>query len=215
MILGSVPLCGSVPAALATLMSLGFGWYFSGYESFNAAHIVEAATFLFVAAGIILLGQLINRARCRAAASDAKADAHSREAQEVIEELNLLIDGAQGHAIYMLDTTGHVTIWNTGAERLKGWSETEILGKHTSLFYPPDARATESRRRISLGPGRGTLRGGGDWRLRKDGREFLAAISITALIDEAGELRGFAKVVSDITDKRASENTIRARERPI
>lgn len=211
-ILGSVPLCGSVPAALATLMSLGFGWYFSGYESFNAAHIVEAATFLFVAAGIILLGQLINRARCRAAASDAKADAHSREAQEVIEELNLLIDGAQGHAIYMLDTTGHVTIWNTGAERLKGWSETEILGKHTSLFYPPDARAT-GKPEADLARARAEGRfEEEDWRLRKDGREFLAAISITALIDEAGELRGFAKVVSDITDKRASENTIRARE---
>ena len=211
-ILGTVLFCGSMPAALATLMSLGFGWYFSGYGSFNAAHVVEGATFLFVAAGIIVLGQLINRARARAAASDATAEARSREAQEVIEELNLLIDGAQGHAIYMLDPTGHVTIWNEGAERLKGWSEAEILGKHTSLFYPPDARAA-GKPDADLAKARAEGRfEEEDWRLRKDGREFLAAVSITALVDEAGELRGFAKIVSDITDKRASENTIRARE---
>lgn len=211
-ILGTVLFCGAIPATFAMFLSLGFGWYFSGYESFSAAHLVEAAIFLFVAAGIIVLGQLINRARTRAAASDATADARSREAQEVIEELNLLIDGAQGHAIYMLDTTGHVTIWNEGAERLKGWSEAEVLGKHTSLFYPPDARAAgKPETDLAKAQSEGRFEEEA-WRLRKDGREFLAAVSITALVDEVGELRGFAKIVSDITDKRASENTIRARE---
>ena len=211
-ILGTVLLCGSVQALLATLMSLGLGWYFSGSRSFDTAHVVEAAIFLFVAMSIIGLGQSINQARRRAAASDANADARSREAQQVIEELNLLIDGAQGHAIYMLDTTGHVTIWNEGAERLKGWSEAEILGKHAALFYPSDARAA-GKPEADLARARAEGRfEEEDWRLRKDGREFLAAVSMTALVDDAGELRGFAKIVSDITEKRASENTIRARE---
>ena len=211
-ILLTVLLCGSVQALLATLMSLGLGWYFSGSRSFDAAHVVEAAIFLFVAMSIIGLGQSINQARRRAAASDANADARSREAQQVIEELNLLIDGAQGHAIYMLDTTGHVTIWNEGAERLKGWSEAEILGKHAALFYPSDARAA-GKPEADLARARAEGRfEEEDWRLRKDGREFLAAVSMTALVDDAGELRGFAKIVSDITEKRASENTIRARE---
>jgi len=211
-ILVTVLLCGSVQALLATLMSLGLGWYFSGSRSFDAAHVVEAAIFLFVAMSIIGLGQSINQARRRAAASDANADARSREAQQVIEELNLLIDGAQGHAIYMLDTTGHVTIWNEGAERLKGWSEAEILGKHAALFYPSDARAA-GKPEADLARARAEGRfEEEDWRLRKDGREFLAAVSMTALVDDAGELRGFAKIVSDITEKRASENTIRARE---
>jgi two-component system sensor kinase FixL len=211
-ILLTVLLCGSVQALLATLISLGLGWYFSGSRSFDAAHVVEAAIFLFVAMSIIGLGQSINQARRRAAASDANADARSREAQQVIEELNLLIDGAQGHAIYMLDTTGHVTIWNEGAERLKGWSEAEILGKHAALFYPSDARAA-GKPEADLARARAEGRfEEEDWRLRKDGREFLAAVSMTALVDDAGELRGFAKIVSDITEKRASENTIRARE---
>jgi len=211
-ILGTVLLCGSVQALLATLMSLGLGWYFSGSRSFDAAHVVEAAIFLFVAMSIIGLGQSINQARRRAAASDANADARSREAQQVIEELNLLIDGAQGHAIYMLDRAGHVTIWNEGAERLKGWSEAEILGKHAALFYPSDARAA-GKPEADLARARAEGRfEEEDWRLRKDGREFLAAVSMTALVDDAGELRGFAKIVSDITEKRASENTIRARE---
>ena len=211
-ILLTVLLCGSVQALLATLISLGLGWYFSGSRSFDAAHVVEAAIFLFVAMSIIGLGQLIDQARRRAAASDANADARSREAQQVIEELNLLIDGAQGHAIYMLDTTGHVTIWNEGAERLKGWSEAEILGKHAALFYPSDARAA-GKPEADLARARAEGRfEEEDWRLRKDGREFLAAVSMTALVDDAGELRGFAKIVSDITEKRASENTIRARE---
>jgi two-component system sensor kinase FixL len=207
-----VLLCGSVQALLATLISLGLGWYFSGSRSFDAAHVVEAAIFLFVAMSIIGLGQSINQARRRAAASDANADARSREAQQVIEELNLLIDGAQGHAIYMLDRAGHVTIWNEGAERLKGWSEAEILGKHAALFYPSDARAA-GKPEADLARARAEGRfEEEDWRLRKDGREFLAAVSMTALVDDAGELRGFAKIVSDITEKRASENTIRARE---
>jgi len=211
-ILGTVLLCGSLQALLATLLSLGLGWYFSGSRSFDTAHVVEAAIFLFVAMSIIGLGQLIDQARRRAAASDANADARSREAQQVIEELNLLIDGAQGHAIYMLDTTGHVTIWNEGAERLKGWSEAEILGKHAALFYPSDARAA-GKPEADLARARAEGRfEEEDWRLRKDGREFLAAVSMTALVDDAGELRGFAKIVSDITEKRASENTIRARE---
>src|SRR4051812_3439590 len=59
--------------------------------------------------------------------------------RDLAEELNLLIDGAAGYAIYMLDTDGRVTIWNKGAERLKGWAEQEVLGQHTSIFYPPDA----------------------------------------------------------------------------
>jgi len=211
-ILLTVLLCGSVQALLATLMSLGLGWYFSGSRSFDTAHVVEAAIFLFVAMSIIGLGQSINQARRRAAASDANADARSREAQQVIEELNLLIDGAQGHAIYMLDRAGHVTIWNEGAERLKGWSEAEILGKHAALFYPSDARAA-GKPEADLARARAEGRfEEEDWRLRKDGREFLAAVSMTALVDDAGELRGFAKIVSDITEKRASENTIRARE---
>lgn len=130
----------------------------------------------------------------------------------VAEELNLLIDGAHGYAIYMLDPTGHVTIWNKGAERLKGWTEQEVLGKHSSIFYPADqVEAGKPAADLERARADGKLEHE-DWRQRKDGSEFLAHVSITALYDDAGALRGFGKVIRDVTDQRATENKLIASE---
>lgn len=204
--------CGSFFAVWATGMSLAFGWYFADPEMFNPAHLVEAATLLLAAAGTFALRRLINRARRRAAVSDATADARSRDAIKVIEELNLLINGAQGHAIYMLDLVGHVTIGNEETVRLNRRREAEILGKHTSLFFPAAAHAADrSEADLARARAEGRLEQE-SWGMRKDGREFPASIPITTFLDEVGGLRGFAKIVSDITEKRAAENNIRARE---
>lgn len=211
-ILGAVLWCGSLPAIVAAILSLGFGIFFSGYPNIHPADVVEAGTFSFVAAGVILLGEAIRRSRDHAVASDRNAAAHARDAASVVEELNLLIDGAQGHAIYMLDPHGYVTIWNQGAERLKGWTEAEVLGQHSSLFYPPDSRASgKPDADLARACADGRLEEE-DWRVRKDGQEFLAAVSLTALYDDKGDLRGFAKVVSDITEQRAAEETAKVRE---
>ena len=127
-------------------------------------------------------------------------------------ELNLLIDGAQDYAIYMLDPDGRVTIWNQGAERLFGWSESEMVGRSGSLFYPPDAieagrpaadlAAARDQGRVELD----------DWRMRKDGSEFLAHVSITSLRGQGDGYRGFATIVRDITDQRAAERALRTSE---
>src|SRR5437764_814723 len=131
-------------------------------------------------------------------------------ARDLAEKLNLLIDGAAGYAIYMLDTDGRVTIWNKGAERLKGWAEEEVLGKHTSIFYPPDAIAKgKPLDDLARAEQLDKLEEEG-WRRRKDGSEFLAHISITALRDEDGTLRGFGKVIRDVTDQRAAERALSA-----
>jgi two-component system, LuxR family, sensor kinase FixL len=128
----------------------------------------------------------------------------------VADELNLLIDGAQGYAIYMLDQTGHVTIWNKGAERLCGWTETEILGQHCAIFYPSDqVEAGKPAADLDEARKQGKLEEEA-WRLRKDGSEFLAHVSTTALYDESGELRGFGKVIRDITEQRAIERRLSA-----
>src|SRR3954471_14725196 len=132
------------------------------------------------------------------------------KARDLAEELNLLIDGAAGYAIYMLDTDGRVTIWNKGAERLKGWAEEEVLGRHTSIFYPPDAiSAGKPLDDLARAEQLGKLEEEG-WRRRKDGTEFLAHISITALRDDDGTLRGFGKVIRDVTDQRAAERALSA-----
>jgi len=204
-ILATVFWSGTAAAVLSVALSLLFGAYFSGLADLNAGDWLEPIIFLLTSTGIIAIAVAVERAQGTALASD-------RRATLIAEELNLLIDGAHGQAIYMLDPAGHVTIWNKGAERLKGWTEAEVLGQHTSLFYPPDAVAAhkpEADLARAASEGRFEEE---DWRLRKDGSEFLAAISITALRDSGGALRGFAKIVSDITERRAAENLVRSRE---
>jgi two-component system sensor kinase FixL len=126
------------------------------------------------------------------------------------DELNLLIDGAIGYAIYMLDPAGHVTFWNKGAERLKGWDEAEALGAHTSMFYPrADVHAGKPTADLEVAERLGRFEEDA-WRQRKDGSEFLAHVSITALRDDAGRLRGFGKVIRDITTERATEHALKA-----
>ena len=128
------------------------------------------------------------------------------------EELSLLIDGATNYAIYMLDTDGLVTIWNRGAERIKGWSEAEIIGRHFAVFYPPeDVAAGKPAADLARAHAEGRMEEE-SWRLRKDGSEFLASVTITALYDESGALRGFGKVIRDITEQKAAEHALERRE---
>jgi len=127
------------------------------------------------------------------------------ELRESEEGLRLLVDGVQDHAIFRLDPRGQVVTWNPGANRIKGYLKEEIVGKHFSVFYPPEDIASgkpEEALRIAAQEGRYEEEG---WRVRKDGSRFLAHVIITALRNEAGHPRGFAKVTGDITERRAAE----------
>jgi len=135
---------------------------------------------------------------------------HADDASFQAQELALLIDGAAGYAIYMLDPHGFVTIWNKGAERLKGWKEAEVLGQHSSIFYPQQAAESgEPQADLDQAQALGRLEKE-EWRLRKNGTEFLAHVTITPLYGPDGELRGFGKVVRDVTDERAVERRLQA-----
>jgi len=137
---------------------------------------------------------------------------HRRRAATPADELGLLIDGAINYAIYMLDPEGRITIWNLGAERIKGWTHAEVVGRHVSIFYPPDeVAAGKPKRDLDRARACGRTEEDG-WRLRRDGSEFLANVTITALHDASGTLRGFGKVVRDITDQKASEAALARRE---
>lgn len=204
--------CGPAAAVLAAALSFGFGLVFAGRHGFGLTDVVSAAVFFVTAGGIIAMGEIVNRFRRTLIENHREAERRAGEFRQIAEELNLLIDGAQDQAIYMLDTTGHVTIWNKGAERLKGWREDEVIGRHSAMFYPADSLAA-GKADTDLARARADTRfETEDWRLRKNGTEFLAAVSITALFDETGDLRGFAKVISDITERRAAETKLRARE---
>lgn len=211
-ILGVVLWCGFGPAILASILSLGFALAFPDPRHFSVGDGLEGILFLFTATGIILFGEAINRSRRKLIESERLTRLRTHDAEELAEELNLLIDGAPGYAIYMLDLAGNVTIWNQGAERLLGWREAEVMGRQVSLFYPPDAVAAGKPERDLVRAAEESRFIEEDWRLRKDGSEFLASIAITALFTEEGRLRGFAKIVSDITEQRAAEDMIKWRE---
>ena len=117
----------------------------------------------------------------------------------------LLVESVRDYAIFLLDVEGHIRSWNAGAERIKGYAASEIIGKHFSIFYP----ATEIRRgkpdfelRVAIEEGRYEEEG---WRVRSDGTRFWANVVITALRDGDGRLVGFAKVTRDLTERKQAE----------
>jgi PAS domain S-box-containing protein len=125
------------------------------------------------------------------------------------DAFRLLVSGVREYAIFMLDTSGVVVSWNEGAERIKGYREDEIVGKHFSVFYEQkDIDAGKPDWELLIAERDGHLEDEG-WRLRKDGSRFWASVIITALWDGSGELRGFGKVTRDITDRKlAAERRI-------
>jgi PAS domain S-box-containing protein len=126
------------------------------------------------------------------------------------EMFRLLIDSVQDYAIYMVDPQGNVTSWNHGAQRIKGYSPEEIIGKNFSLFYTPeDVAAGKPQHNLEVAKTQGRLEEEA-WRVRKNGERFWANVVITAVHDEKGDLRGFAKVTRDITARREAEETRRA-----
>ena len=134
-----------------------------------------------------------------------------RTAESAQEEgFRLLVESVKDYAIFMLDPGGHVATWNAGAERIKGYKADEIIGKHFSIFYPPeDVAAGKPERELEIAAREGRFEDEG-WRVRKDGSRFWANVIITALRDPQGDLVGFAKVTRDLTERRQAEETRRA-----
>ncbi|MGH9344030.1 MAG: PAS domain S-box protein [Terriglobia bacterium] len=125
------------------------------------------------------------------------------------ERFRLLVESVQDYAIFLLDVEGRVNSWNAGAERIKGFTASEIIGRHFSVFYPAeDIRAGKPERLLRAAAAEGRTQDEG-WRLRKDGSRFWASVVITPLRDEAGNLRGFAKVTRDMTKERQHEESLR------
>src|SRR5580692_9864632 len=125
------------------------------------------------------------------------------------ERFRLFVDAVQDYAIFMLDVQGHVSSWNTGAERIKGYGVSEIIGKHFSIFYPEeDLQAGKPARELEIAAREGRFEDEG-WRLRKDGSRFWANVIISAIRDETGELIGFGKVTRDYTERIKTSEILR------
>jgi PAS domain S-box-containing protein len=162
----------------------------------------------FDAADSANLDQPSDAARRVAALGDAALDETERRAvHEVMrrseERFRLLIDAVKDYAIFMLDIDGYVATWNPGAERIKGYTPDEVIGRHFSVFYPAETRHyTVEELSAARRDGRFEDEG---WRVRKDGSMFWANVVITALYDATGAAIGYAKITRDLTERRKLE----------
>ena len=124
----------------------------------------------------------------------------------------LLVSNIRDYAIFALDRTGRIATWNAGAQRFKGYRANEIIGKHFSVFYPPEESAAgKPQFELVEAERTGSFEDEG-WRVRKDGSRFWANVVITALRDQSGTLIGFAKVTRDLTERRQNEERLKLSE---
>jgi PAS domain S-box-containing protein len=132
--------------------------------------------------------------------------------RETEERFRLLVENIKDYAIFMMDANGNISSWNKGAEQLKGYTAQEILGKHYSIFYTPEElKNNEPAYNLKMAREKGNHRTEG-WRLKKDGSTFFANLSITALYDNHGHVKGFAKITRDVTKQKESEELLRESE---
>ncbi len=118
------------------------------------------------------------------------------------ERCRLLVESFGNYAIFMLDAAGHVLTWNAGAQRIKGYTADQIIGRHFSAFYPIDAAQRgypEHQLRVAASIGRFEDE---SWRVRRDGSLRWALVVVTTLRDKSGSPCGFGKVTRDLTQKR-------------
>jgi PAS domain S-box-containing protein len=166
----------------------------------TASRLVRAGTALPVATAVVT----------RTADSKFAVEQLQQALGEDQQMFRLLLDGIKDYAIYMLDPTGKVISWNTGAARIKGYRSEEILGRDFSCFYrAEDVEAGKPVRelQVSLSQGRFEEQA---WRVRKDGSIFWAQVVITPMYDDSGAHRGFSKVARDITGRKQAEDLLAA-----
>jgi len=141
-----------------------------------------------------------------------RARTTSRALQQSEQHLRLMVESVDDYAILMLDPDGNIASWNTGAERMKGYTADEIIGRHFSVFYPEEEREKKYPEQIletARREGRFTEEGR---RVRKNGSLFWANVLITALRDRGGNLYGFGKVTRDVTRRRNAAEALRQSE---
>ncbi len=204
----------NIPLRIAIAYAItGCLWIFFSDELFSAV-FPDPATFaryeiykgwFFIAATSVLLFLLIRR--------DVETIRRSEEAVRRSEEdLRLLVNGITDYEIFMLDPEGTILSWNLGAERSKGYRPEEVVGRrHTIFFTQEDVGRGVPEIELKTAAEMGRFEDEG-WRVRKDGSRFWANAVTTSLVDGQGALKGFVKVIRDVTERKKAEDTLRESE---
>ncbi len=138
-------------------------------------------------------------------ASDQRNESLQRALRDAEAQAHLMAECMPDCAVIMLDREGHVASWNEAAERITRYRATEIVGEHRSRFFPnEELEPGKLDQELVVAAAEGRFEGEG-WRLRKDGSRFWAKVIIRALSDDAGELRGFAKLIRDVSGRMGSD----------
>ncbi len=206
---------GLWPGVITTfVVALTTDYFFLPPAGLSGFEIEALPVVLFVLEGslISLVIAALHSARHRAEASTLKAQSHQEELSESEERFRLLIEGVSDYSIFMLDPAGRILSWNAGAERDTGYEAKEIIGEQFSIFYTEeDVERGHPKEELRVAAAEGRYEEEG-LRVRQDGSRFWANVLITALRDEEGKLRGFSKIVRDVTERRQTEEALRESE---
>lgn len=204
---------GHVDGSVRVIIHTAYGSFDSAMDSVNRG----AFAYVEKASDPDVLVQHVHRAfreqMGRYAANLEKAVAEKTASLRHSEErLRLVLEGVRDYAIFMLDTAGLVTSWSPGSEQIKGFRADEILDRHVSRFFPPDAvERGDPQRHLDAAARDGRHEDDG-WRVRSDGARYWANVVTTAVSDREGNLLGFVKVVRDETARRRTEEALRESE---
>jgi PAS domain S-box-containing protein len=206
---------GNRTAADALAQQIGAGIELIGRRKNGSAFPIEIMLSPLESAEGILVTAAIRDISTRKEAEHhlAKAERKRGLVEEALRESDeryrMILDGVRDYAIFMMDPQGKIVSWNAGAERIKGYRADEIVGRNFSCFFPPDdierGRPIEVLR-ITKANGRHEEQ---SMRVRKDGSRFLASVTLTALLDPSGHLRGFSEFSHDLS--ASQESTARYR----
>ncbi len=174
----------------------------------SAADVISLAVFVLTGVFMSGVAGLYHRARARAAEYEIQLARRESE-----EKFRLLVSGVEDYAIFFVDPDGSVSSWNEGAQRIKGYTAEEVIGKPFSIFYTPeDIRGGKPEATLALARKEGRHEEE-VLRVRKDGSTFWADEYTTPLCDDDGKLRGYAKIIRDITERRQAQDALAEQNR--